>query len=244
MNGFHPRAFNAPAAVAGGSMETGAPAKLVIHTIEAPPETHYQYNPGSYFGHQSWPHCTIDTQGIHQHFPIDVAARALFNGPGGVETNRAHAIQCEVMGRAASVHELPDSTIGHLADWLEWCAQRTGAPLTFARFIAHPASFGEAASQRFSGGEWLAFSGICGHQHVPENDHGDPGDLPVDRIRAMFTQEDDMSPELATQLQKLLAVSNATNSAMERVEISVRDETGGLGVQIEALRREVAALRG
>ena len=81
-------------------MDTGAPAKLVIHTIEAPPERHYQFDPGSYFGHQSWPHCTIDTQGIHQHFPIDVAARALFNGPGGVETNRAHAIQCEVMGRA------------------------------------------------------------------------------------------------------------------------------------------------
>ena len=39
-------------------------------------------------------------------------------------------------------------------------------------------------------------------------------------------------------------MSDATNEAMARVEISVRDETSGLGVQIEALRQEVAALRG
>jgi hypothetical protein len=65
----------------------------------------------------------------------------------------------------------------------------------------------------------------------------------VARIRAHFTQEDEMSPELANQLQQLLNVSQATDAAMARVETSVRDETGGLGVQIEALRREVAALR-
>jgi hypothetical protein len=30
--------------------------------------------------------------------------------------------------------------------------------------------------------EWEAFKGICGHQHVPENDHGDPGNFPIKRL--------------------------------------------------------------
>ncbi|GAA0464000.1 hypothetical protein [Streptomyces olivaceiscleroticus] len=28
-----------------------------------------------------------------------------------------------------------------------------------------------------SASQWNGFRGICGHQHVPENDHGDPGSL-------------------------------------------------------------------
>jgi hypothetical protein len=30
--------------------------------------------------------------------------------------------------------------------------------------------------------EWNAFNGWCGHQHVPENSHWDPGKLNIDHL--------------------------------------------------------------
>ena len=33
-----------------------------------------------------------------------------------------------------------------------------------------------------SNSEWMAFSGWCGHQHVPENDHWDPGRINISRL--------------------------------------------------------------
>ena len=33
-----------------------------------------------------------------------------------------------------------------------------------------------------SNGQWTRYKGILGHQHAPENTHGDPGDLPMKRI--------------------------------------------------------------
>jgi len=44
-----------------------------------------------------------------------------------------------------------------------------------------PASYG-ASPARMSGSQWLNFYGICGHMHVPENDHGDPGAFPVQKL--------------------------------------------------------------
>jgi hypothetical protein len=40
---------------------------------------------------------------------------------------------------------------------------------------AYPKSYGNEGGQRMSGAEWNDFKGVCGHTHVPENDHGDPG---------------------------------------------------------------------
>jgi hypothetical protein len=33
--------------------------------------------------------------------------------------------------------------------------------------------------------QWTSFRGVCGHSHVPENDHGDPGDFPISTVLAM-----------------------------------------------------------
>lgn len=176
---WHPRAFDASANRSGGSFIGVAP-KVVLHTVEG--SGRYSYDPSSYYGNPYWPHATIDGAGIHQHLPIDVSAFALYNAGGGAETNRANAIQCEVLWYAGRINELPDDIMDHLADWVGWVLVQTGAPLYFASFLGD-GSYGEGAPQRFGGQEWLDFTGICGHQHVPENDHWDPGDFPVDRLR-------------------------------------------------------------
>ncbi|MBD9700618.1 peptidoglycan-binding protein [Streptomyces sp. ID01-12c] len=33
-----------------------------------------------------------------------------------------------------------------------------------------------------TGTQWNSFRGWCGHQHVPENDHGDPGSMDFGRV--------------------------------------------------------------
>ncbi|HEY6222818.1 MAG TPA: hypothetical protein VIW26_03470, partial [Gemmatimonadales bacterium] len=38
---------------------------------------------------------------------------------------------------------------------------------------------------RFTAAAWLAFDGWCGHQHVPNNDHGDPGAIDIARLLAI-----------------------------------------------------------
>ena len=46
-----------------------------------------------------------------------------------------------------------------------------GAPPTF---LPYPESYGPT-QVRMSPAQFARFEGICGHQHVPENTHGDPG---------------------------------------------------------------------
>ena len=38
---------------------------------------------------------------VYQHVDTDMACRALENPPGGVQTNRQHAVQIELVARAA-----------------------------------------------------------------------------------------------------------------------------------------------
>lgn len=179
---WHPRARRAPANRDGGTF-IDVPPKIVLHTVEG--RGRYSYNPANYYGNPYWPHATIDVDAIHQHLPIDVYGFALANSAGGAETNRAHAIQCEVLWFAAEIAELPDELLANLADWVGWVAKQTGTPLVFAEFRGD-GSYGEGAPQRFSADEWLDFTGVCGHQHVPENDHWDPGAFPVDRLRPLL----------------------------------------------------------
>ncbi|MGV9988595.1 hypothetical protein ACWDUY_32155, partial [Streptomyces olivaceus] len=50
-------------------------------------------------------------------------------------------------------------------------------------FKPYPASYGNS-SVRMSNAKWSSFKGHCGHQHVAENAHGDPGLLPMAEILA------------------------------------------------------------
>jgi hypothetical protein len=124
-----------------------------------------------------------------QHFPLDMSCRALRNDPGGVNTNTTGTVQIELVGTSDSGGpgmfwpNAPDWALQDLADFCVWLRNEWGVPCTSTvRWVAYPASYGFNASQRLQGSDWLNYRGILGHQHVAENDHGDPGLFPIARL--------------------------------------------------------------
>jgi hypothetical protein len=132
-----------------------------------------------------------------QHFDFDTSSRALANKAGGVQTNTLNVCQIEIVGtcdpsthakwmKAGYAHlytpDLPAWAIRDLAAFAKWANADHGVPLESGlMFKAYPSSYGNS-SVRMSGASWNAFKGHCGHQHVPENDHGDPGAFPMAAI--------------------------------------------------------------
>jgi hypothetical protein len=162
----------------------------------------------------------------YQHFDVDESARALANKLGGVETNTANAFQIELVGtcddkyaktwsgKTAGVDYIhwptaPEWALAEVAWLVRWLNQQHGIPLTCVKdWLAYgkdsrrpgvtPASYG-ASPARMSMSAWRSFKGWCGHQHVPENDHGDPGSMDFARVIAIAKgqtakppKEDDM----------------------------------------------------
>lgn len=153
----------------------GGPYRGVLHTTEG---ASYAGARGSYVQHRSNPHFTVNGSMVWQHCAINRAARSMQNKEGGVETNRQSCIQIEVVGFAANPVWTPD-TIESTRRVMEWCEKQTGIRPTAPRFLAYPASYGYKAPQRMGNQAWLRWDGWCGHEHVPENDHGDPGACPI-----------------------------------------------------------------
>ena len=167
--------------------------KGVLHTTEGPGWPDYQ-------GWTILPHATVmPTAGVgvtvRQHLPFSQAAFALMNLSGGVETNRAYAMQFELIGTCdpngpAGAYFWPAADDAVLLDLYRKVIgpldAGRGIPFRAAPFLAYPASYG-ASPVRMSGAEWTAFTGWCGHEHVPENDHGDPGAFPWARLAALVT---------------------------------------------------------
>ncbi len=131
----------------------------------------------------------------YQHFDFDVSSRALVNKAGGVATNTLNVCQVEIVGTCdPATHkkwgttphlytpELPDWAVRDLAAFARWAHDKHAVPLTSTvTFKAYPSSYG-ASSVRMSAAKWNDFRGHCGHQHVPENSHGDPGAFPIAAI--------------------------------------------------------------
>lgn len=169
----------------GGTFTGDGEPVLVLHSTEG-----YSLDGAvaTYRRTTDWPTATADWSARRKalHYTIDTSARALINAPGGVETNRRgrRVIQLEIVGFAAHMNLLPD-------DELAWLALEVIGPLcaaggvelaTHVNWEPYPASYGIHAPQRLTPIAWVGAAGILGHQHVPENDHGDPGALNVARI--------------------------------------------------------------
>lgn len=177
------------------------PNVLVIHTTEG--TSWPDYNGGAVApNYTTRPNMARRRLDWRQHFPDERSSRALVNAPGGVETNTLNAIQVELIGTCnpayrerwdnlrAGVHyiywpDAPDWALVEVADFVRDLHQRHGLKLTAPRFKAYPGSYGANNGVRLTDGEWRGFYGICGHQHVPENVHGDPGDIAIDKVLAL-----------------------------------------------------------
>ncbi|MEV7137012.1 peptidoglycan-binding protein [Streptomyces tauricus] len=134
----------------------------------------------------------------YQHFDIETSSRALVNLAGGVETNTMNVCQVELVGTcdpkthakwksAGRAHvywpDAPDWALREVARFLAWMHEEHGVPLSGPKaWPAYPSSYANGGGQRMSGAKWTAFKGVCGHMHVPENVHGDPGALDFARI--------------------------------------------------------------
>jgi hypothetical protein len=175
----------------GGSMN---PNVVVLHTTEG---TGW---PG-YSGGATAPHYTAmpDFKAKRlrwrAHFPDERSARALRNERGGVETNTLNCVQVELIGTcdprthkswgASHIYwpEAPEWALRDLGAFLADMHKRHGVRLVAPVFKAYPSSYG-ASDVRFTDAQWRNFYGVCGHQHVPENSHGDPGALPIGKVLA------------------------------------------------------------
>lgn len=125
----------------------------------------------------------------YQHFDIDISARALVNRAGGVETNTLNVCQVELVGTCDPVThqdwgsephvywpQAPEWALRELARFLAWMSEEHDVPLSGPKlWKPYPQSYGAHNGQRMPGRAWNAFRGVCGHSHVPENLHGDPG---------------------------------------------------------------------
>ncbi|HZF32263.1 MAG TPA: hypothetical protein VE914_00515 [Candidatus Angelobacter sp.] len=166
-----------------GGAYSGGPFRGVIHTTEL---MDFKPSKRNYFGKFDPPHFTLVMEKgeprFYQHFPITVAARSLENPPGGVETNRRSAIQIELVWKAAEIDKLPQAMVERLWDWMRWVETQAGVNgSNYAEFKGIEAK-GLTGAARMTGDEWNAFDGWCGHQHVPENVHWDPGKLDIGRL--------------------------------------------------------------
>lgn len=194
------------AAYQGGAIEGNV---VVLHSTEGP--SWPAYGRGAVAPHLTyfWRPAMTMRQKLRQHFSLLRSARALIDASGGVATNRGNALQIELVGTCdpqayrkwKPTHpdvvlwtDPPEEALSDLAQIVRWLdadlprlnpSQRTPRgwkPYRLANGSTAGGSYGISNGVRLTFAEWDRFYGICGHQHVPENDHGDPGNFPIERL--------------------------------------------------------------
>lgn len=157
----------------------------LLHSTEG-----YGY-PGYAMGGNA-PHITINPRQrtMRQHFSLNEGSRALRYS--GRSTNGMGVLQYEVIGSCSpaliaggvpSVLDFDDGDLAYIALVLATATKHTGIPLTTSLyFMPYPQSYGSAAGNRMGYAAFAAYRGVMGHQHAPDNTHGDPGSMNVARI--------------------------------------------------------------
>lgn len=199
------------------------PNVVVLHTTEG---TSWP----SYAGGATAPNYTASPDFANKrlawraHFPDERSSRALRNEPGGVETNTLNALQVELVGtcdldtsrrwkRQNRAHiywpDAPEWALRDLGAFLADAHNRHGIRLSAPTFKAYPESYGKLNPNRFTHAQWRGFYGVCGHQHVPENDHGDPGALPIAKVLAYAKGETQPARRKPTRVSRARALLSA-----------------------------------
>jgi len=131
----------------------------------------------------------------HQHCDLNLTSYALLHRGGDPETNHegSHCVQVEIVSMAKSPPSWSDAMYGLVAGWLADVV--TALPELRPALDNWPAkwsasgSYGFSTPYRVSWDVWQkGLNGkatLWGHQHVPGNDHWDPGALDVKKLTGM-----------------------------------------------------------
>ena len=135
---------------------------------------------------KTWPHFTIDpgTRTVIQHFSLNVGSKSLRtrsptipNDPN-IPTNSIHCIQiaivkCSEHGYSTQELEFIREVMRAVEDLVPIPRKSGLSFLNFAGVNAVP------NNNKMTIDAWKKFSGWCGHQHIPKNDHTDPGAINI-----------------------------------------------------------------
>lgn len=194
----------------------------VLHTTES---TRFVPAPNSYFGHGNYPHFTVWEDRVWQHISIRKAAKALANRTGGVQTNKEGCIQIEVIGQAANPG-WSDKTKATVAALMRWIESQTQIPRACGvTFKAYPASYG-ANGVRLSAERWVGYAGWLGHQHVPENSHGDPGAIDIGALLGAAPVAPELVGAIKAKYDSLPADVKAAIGKVTTPELGTPDKRG------------------
>jgi Hemopexin len=136
------------------------------------------------FQKRFWSHLTIDprTGRIKQHFPLNVSARSMRSDPpNGIQTNRLHCIQIEILGLRRDWATMPAAQMDFIRNVMRSVEELVPIPresgLIFLDNINRAPRFNQMQID-----EWNRFSGWCGHQHVPLSNKPCPGALNINAL--------------------------------------------------------------
>lgn len=135
-----------------------------------------------------------------QHVPLNYASFSLRNLSGGVETNRDGVIQielvgtCDKKGRGYYWPGADDAVLLALAELIVEISSVRKIKMVAPAFKSYPSSYG-SNGVRMSGYTFRRYIGWLGHQHVPENVHGDPGDFPWTRMLRLYAEAHKAKPK-------------------------------------------------
>lgn len=228
----------------GPTMREDVPWRIVLHTTEGPTA---ESAIAAYTATGSWPHFTAEygTGRVFQHYDTTAGARALRHPAGTVDTNAARAIQIELVGYAGTI---TDAALAWLAETLIWpVADHHRIVLETPIFRGVHDAYGLKSATRMTDNEWLAFGGICGHQHVPHNDHWDPGAINTTPITNRSTAMATLPAWARPSWDKAVDTGNARagtefDDVPKYVLITLLDRLGLYDVDLPGLVDRLAAL--
>ncbi len=244
----------------------GGPFKVVHHTTEG---STYAGARSAYQAHKSDPHFTVAGDEIFQHIDTELAARALKNLRGGVETNRDSAVQIELVGFAGRPKDA--ATLRSVARLCRWLEAEHGIPQRWPNGRPRASTNGhDPGGHNRNAIAWNTESGHYGHSQVPENDHWDPGytaaELAIVTPDAVFDAHDELAaagavaPEAAETspagmtradaivqavLDRLAAADKVVLKRTSRISMRVSADGVEIRVVLERgkVKREKTALR-